>query len=143
MGAFECSWFMSKPFLFLTVLTAFFLSFSHGEVALFNGQDLSGWQAQDMSYWSVVDGAIVGTAGESRGTNFFGTKERSGTFIYLFPFVRFHLPQMLVFNSVPNPEQVNLHLDTRLMWERDGGAPFTMSMVVAYLLKIGILKEGT
>jgi hypothetical protein len=66
MGAFECSWFMSKPFLFLTVLTVFLLSFSHGEVALFNGQDLSGWQAQDMSYWSVVDGAIVGTAGEKK-----------------------------------------------------------------------------
>jgi hypothetical protein len=66
MGAFKCSWFMSKPFLFLTVLTALFLNFSHGEIALFNGQDLSGWQAQDMSYWSVVDGAIVGTAGEKK-----------------------------------------------------------------------------
>ena len=66
MGAFECSWFMSKPFLFLTVLTAFFLIFSHAEVAIFNGQDLSGWQAQDMSYWSVIDGVIVGTAGEKK-----------------------------------------------------------------------------
>lgn len=66
MGAFECSWFMSKTFLFLSVLNAFFLSFSHGGIALFNGQDLSGWQAQDMSYWSVVDGAIVGTAGEKK-----------------------------------------------------------------------------
>ena len=139
MGAFECSCFMSKPFLFLTVLTPFFLSFSHGEVALFNGQDLSGWQAQDMSYWSVVDGAIVGTAGEKKikGNQFLWHEKRvQGTFIYLFPFVSFHLPQMLVFNSVPNQELVVLHLDTRRMWERDGGALFTMSMVVAYLLKV-------
>ena len=66
MGAFKCSWIMSKPFLFLTVLAASFLNFSHGEIAFFNGQDLSGWQAQDMSYWSVVDGAIVGTAREKK-----------------------------------------------------------------------------
>ena len=30
----------------------------------FNGKDLTGWEATDMSYWSVRDGAIVGTAGE-------------------------------------------------------------------------------
>jgi len=57
---------MSKLFFFLTVLPVFFSSFSYGETALFNGKDLKGWQAQDMSYWSVIDGGIVGTAGKNK-----------------------------------------------------------------------------
>lgn len=73
---------MSKSFLFLTVFTAFFLSFSYGEIALFNGQGLSGWQAQDMSYWSVIDGAIVGTAGEKKikGNQFLWHKKEVSDF---------------------------------------------------------------
>ena len=31
-----------------------------------NGKDLTGWKAQNMRYWSVKDGAIVGTGGEDR-----------------------------------------------------------------------------
>lgn len=74
--------FMSKSFLFFTVLTAFFFRFSHGETALFNGKDLNGWQAEDMSYWSVVDGAIVGTAGEKKikGNQFLWHKREVGDF---------------------------------------------------------------
>ena len=34
------------------------------EDSCFNGKDLTGWDAGDKSYWSVADGAIVGTAGE-------------------------------------------------------------------------------
>ena len=33
---------------------------------IFNGKDLSGWSAQDMSYWSVQNGAIVGTKGDQK-----------------------------------------------------------------------------
>ena len=32
----------------------------------FNGKDLSGWSAEDMSYWSVQNGAIVGTKEEQK-----------------------------------------------------------------------------
>ncbi len=32
----------------------------------FNGKDLTGWSAEDMSYWSVQDGAIVGTKGDQK-----------------------------------------------------------------------------
>ena len=32
----------------------------------FNGKDFKGWSANDMSYWSVQDGAIVGTKGDQR-----------------------------------------------------------------------------
>lgn len=35
---------------------------------IFNGKDLSGWSAQDMSYWSVQNGAIVGTKGDQKIT---------------------------------------------------------------------------
>ena len=34
--------------------------------AFFNGKDLSGWSAEDMSYWSVQNGAIVGTKEEQK-----------------------------------------------------------------------------
>ena len=33
---------------------------------IFNGKDLPGWSAEDMSYWSVQDGAIVGTKGDQK-----------------------------------------------------------------------------
>ena len=33
---------------------------------IFNGKDLTGWSAQDMSYGSVQDGAIVGTKGDQK-----------------------------------------------------------------------------
>ena len=33
---------------------------------IFNGKDLTGWSAEDMSYWSVQDGAIVGTKGDQK-----------------------------------------------------------------------------
>lgn len=32
------------------------------DTMFFNGQDLKGWSASDMSYWSVKDGAIIGLA---------------------------------------------------------------------------------
>ena len=32
----------------------------------FNGKDLSGWSAEDMSYWSVQNGGIVGTKGDQK-----------------------------------------------------------------------------
>ena len=56
----------------------------------FNGKDLNGWQAEDMSYWSVVDGAIVGTAGKKKikGNQFLWHKKRLVTFICLFLFVQ-------------------------------------------------------
>ena len=57
--------------LFLAVLAYSGISLIYGEnrepaIALFNGKDLTGWSAHDMSYWSVVDGAIVGTAGKNK-----------------------------------------------------------------------------
>ena len=33
---------------------------------IFNGKDLTGWSAEDMSYWSVQNGAIVGTKGDQK-----------------------------------------------------------------------------
>ena len=32
----------------------------------FNGKDLSGWSAEDMAYWSVQNGGIVGTKGDQK-----------------------------------------------------------------------------
>jgi hypothetical protein len=32
----------------------------------FNGKDLSGWSAEDISYWSVQNGGIVGTKGDQK-----------------------------------------------------------------------------
>ena len=47
------------------------LSLSHAMAAddpgfkrIFNGKDLKGWQAADMTYWSVEDGAITARATE-------------------------------------------------------------------------------
>ena len=37
-----------------------------GKETFFNGNDLTGWSAEDMSYWSVQDGAIVGTKGDQK-----------------------------------------------------------------------------
>ena len=73
---------MSKSFLFFTVLTACLFKFSYGQIALFNGKNLNGWQAEDMSYWSVVDGAIVGTAGEKKikGNQFLWHKKEVSDF---------------------------------------------------------------
>ena len=44
----------------------------------FNGKDLSGWSAEDMSYWSVQNGGIVGTKGDQKfpETSFFGTTKK-------------------------------------------------------------------
>ena len=33
---------------------------------IFNGKDLTGWSAEDMSYWSVQNSAIVGTKGDQK-----------------------------------------------------------------------------
>ena len=37
----------------------------------FNGQDLNGWSASDMSYWSVEDGVIIGQFEEEVSGNQF------------------------------------------------------------------------
>lgn len=37
-----------------------------GKETFFNGKDLTGWSAEDMSYWSVREGAIVGTKGDQK-----------------------------------------------------------------------------
>ena len=46
------------------------------EVAFFNGKDLAGWSADEMKFWSVKDGAIVGTAGDQKipGNQFLWSK---------------------------------------------------------------------
>lgn len=41
-------------------------SFLEADKLFFNGKDFKGWSANDMSYWSVQDGAIVGTKGDQR-----------------------------------------------------------------------------
>ena len=45
---------------------------------IFNGKDLTGWSAEDMSYWSVQNSAIVGTKGDQKfqEINFFGTTRK-------------------------------------------------------------------
>ena len=48
---------------FLFFLGTGFLS---AKETFFNGKDLSGWSAEDMSYWSVQNGAIVGTKGDQK-----------------------------------------------------------------------------
>ena len=83
-----------------------------------------------MSYWSVVDGAIVGTAGEKKikGNEFLWYKREVGDF-HLSLSVR-QVPYAanagIQFRS--QPEQAGLHLDTKRMWEKDGGDHFTTSM---------------
>ena len=44
----------------------------------FNGKDLSGWRAEDMSYWSVQNGGIVGTNGDLKvpGNQFLWYEQR-------------------------------------------------------------------
>ena len=37
-----------------------------GKETFFNGKNLAGWSAEDMSYWSVQNGAIVGTNGDQK-----------------------------------------------------------------------------
>ena len=53
--------------LFLSCLLSLF---GHGLLSakeiFFNGKDLTGWSAEDMSYWSVQNGGIVGTKGDQR-----------------------------------------------------------------------------
>ena len=53
--------------LFLTCLLSLF---GHGLLSaketFFNGKDLSGWSAEDISYWSVQNGGIVGTKGDQK-----------------------------------------------------------------------------
>jgi len=49
---------------------------------IFNGKDLTGWSAEDMSYWSVQDGAIVGTKGDQKipGNQFLWYDKKVGDF---------------------------------------------------------------
>ena len=50
----------------------------------FNGTDLTGWKADDMSFWSVKDGAIVGTGGDEKiPRNLFLWHETSVSDFYL------------------------------------------------------------
>ena len=53
--------------LFLTCLLSLF---GHGLLSaketFFNGKDLTGWSAEDVSYWSVQNGGIVGTKGDKK-----------------------------------------------------------------------------
>jgi hypothetical protein len=53
--------------LFLSCLLSLF---GHGLLSakeiFFNGKDLTGWSAEDMSYWSVQNGGIVGTKGDQK-----------------------------------------------------------------------------
>ena len=37
-----------------------------GKETFFNGKNLAGWSAEEMSYWSVENGAIVGTNGDKK-----------------------------------------------------------------------------
>ena len=39
---------------------------SRVEEGFFNGKNLAGWDADDIKFWSVKDGAIVGTAGDQK-----------------------------------------------------------------------------
>ena len=51
---------LSCLYLLLTSVTLW------GKETFFNGKDLTGWSAEDMSYWSVREGAIVGTKGDQK-----------------------------------------------------------------------------
>jgi len=64
---------VKRLFLFFSLV-----SFLQGEEVFFNGQDLTGWNAQDMSYWSVEKGAIVGTKGTQKiiGNQFLWYQEK-------------------------------------------------------------------
>ena len=69
---------MMKRYLHLSLFIAFSLASSIAlaqsakqpnseprvEEDFFNGRDLIGWNAKNISFWSVEDGAIVGTAGK-------------------------------------------------------------------------------
>jgi len=50
--------------------------------SIFNGQDLSGWQApSEPSYWSVVDGAIVGQSDDRKQGSMLFTEQPYGDVI--------------------------------------------------------------
>lgn len=49
-----------------TILLIITSNFLQADELFFNGKDFKGWSANDMSYWSVQDGAIVGTKGDQR-----------------------------------------------------------------------------
>ncbi len=44
------------------------------EEEFFTGKDLRGWDADDMGFWSVKDGAIVGTAGDQSSFALVGSR---------------------------------------------------------------------
>jgi hypothetical protein len=58
----------------LVIIVSLLVSFQPGNVIkekFFNGKDLAGWSAADMSYWSVKDKAIVGHANKAVAKNQF------------------------------------------------------------------------
>ncbi len=62
--------------LFALLVVMFLLSSCNSskettEENFFNGQDLKGWSCEDMQYWSVNDGAIVGHLTDSLANNVF------------------------------------------------------------------------
>ena len=76
---------MNKLFIILTVFLT--LSLSANEVSLFDGKTLKGWRpvkAQNLKYWSVVDGVITASNGnEKMPTNtYIATDKNYQNFIF-------------------------------------------------------------
>ena len=55
-----------KSLFLLSFLLLFASGILIGKETFFNGKDLAGWSAEDMSYWSVKNEAIVGTNGDQK-----------------------------------------------------------------------------
>lgn len=62
---------MKRNLFFSILLGASCCHAAESDRVFFNGKDLSGWKAADMSYWSVKDGAIVGHADKAVPRNQF------------------------------------------------------------------------
>jgi hypothetical protein len=54
-------WSLAAGFLGAMLWIAPCRSQEEGFVSIFDGKSLAGWQGQDMSFWSIEDGAITGT----------------------------------------------------------------------------------
>jgi len=54
-----------------------------GFVKLFNGKDLTGWEAEGGALWVVEDGLLVGTQGRDYAPGDLFTKDRYGDFVAL------------------------------------------------------------
>jgi len=112
---------------------------------IFNGKDLTGWSAEDMSYWSVQNGAIVGTKGDQKipGNQFLWYDKKVSDFKLTLQVkqVPFAANAGIQFRS--NVSLMVMPLAIRQTLEKVGGVPSTMSTEGKFWQRIKTLLGNT